>query len=234
MIPPPMLFRPNTPSVRQRSSLGAGLSLLVLVQAAAILLVFCSCPAAPRWHTVRWIDDGDTIVLTGGERIRYIGIDTPELQHGDGREEPFARQAKALNTQLVLHEKIRLERDRDKVDRYGRSLAYVFAMDGTFVNRELVRSGLARCLHMSPNGRYRKALLEAQRDAMKAGRGMWAHPFRETGPCMGNSASRRFHRLRCPLVKRMDRRNAVPFASTWQAFWEGYSPCSQCYGPVQK
>ncbi|MGD8877779.1 MAG: thermonuclease family protein, partial [Syntrophobacterales bacterium] len=86
---------------------------------------------------VRWVDDGDTIVLAGGERVRYLGINTPEVANQDKPAEPFANEAKAFNKKLVQGRWINLELAEQQRDRYGRLLALVFLSDGTFVNGEL-------------------------------------------------------------------------------------------------
>jgi len=84
--------------------------------------------------------DGDTIeVLLAGEtlRLRYIGIDSPE----DGQ--PFSSEATEANRQLVEGKKVLLEKDVSETDRYDRLLCYVYLLDGTFINAELVRAGYA-------------------------------------------------------------------------------------------
>lgn len=83
--------------------------------------------------TVRRVVDGDTIELSTGQRLRYIGIDTPETNGGC-----FSLEAKLANEQLVLNKPVRLEKDVSETDRYGRLLRYVWVGE-TFVNDQLVR-----------------------------------------------------------------------------------------------
>jgi micrococcal nuclease len=114
--------------------------------------------------------DGDTITLRGGETVRLLGIDTPEIG------EPYARDAKLFTLGLVAHEDLRLEFDEQLRDTYGRLLAYVYVEkdDGwVMVNAEIVRAGLARLLFYAPNERHRDALEEAWYEAVLARRGMW-------------------------------------------------------------
>lgn len=119
--------------------------------------------------------DGDTILVRLGERIekvRYIGIDTPEVDGRAGGPEPGAAEAAALNRALVEGRRVRLELDVQERDRYGRLLAYVWIGD-LMVNAELVRRGYARVMTVPPNVRYQALFLRLQRDARGAGRGLW-------------------------------------------------------------
>lgn len=116
--------------------------------------------------------DGDTIeVEIDGEeyRVRYIGIDTPE------RGEPYYEEARGANQKLVGGQEVRLERDVTDRDKYDRLLRYVY-VDGIFVNLELVRLGYARVYpkHKYPDNKYYEVLKEAETEAKRAGRGLWA------------------------------------------------------------
>lgn len=175
-----------------------------------------------------WVDDGDTVVLADGRRIRYLGINAPEIQHGDKPGEPFGRMAMRFNKNLVLHQKIRLERDVERQDVYGRHLAYLFLPNGVFVNAEIIRQGYAHCLSSALNTRYEARLLFAQRDAMQQGRGIWKKVKQDSERLIGNIDSKRFHRPECQYAKDMRKNNRIFFRGKWNAFWEGYAPCKRC------
>jgi len=130
------------------------------------------------WARTKWVDDGDTIVLTDGKRVRYIGINAPEIAHGDQKEEPFGSEATAFNKKMVLVKKIRLEFDRERNDQYGRLLAYVFLEDGTFLNASMLQTGFAYYLYREPNLKYDQMLMQSQREAMTAQEGLW-HNWKE-------------------------------------------------------
>ena len=91
--------------------------------------------------------DGDTVEIEGGQRVRYIGIDTPE------KGEYYFAEASQKNTELVLGKTVRLEKDASEVDRYGRLLRYVY-VDDLFVNAELVHLGYARAVEYPPDTKY--------------------------------------------------------------------------------
>ncbi len=109
--------------------------------------------------------DGDTLRL-GEERVRLIGIDTPE------RGECFADRATERLRELAGR-RVRLVYDEERTDRYGRTLAYVFAGD-VHVNAALLREGLAEPLVVRPNDRYADTFARLARRARGAGRGMWS------------------------------------------------------------
>jgi len=121
--------------------------------------------------------DGDTIeiccVRGKHEKVRYIGVNTPETKHPTKGVEPLGKEAAEANRRLVGGHSIRLEFDVDQRDRNGRLLAYVYLEDGTFVNAWLVRNGYAQVMTVPPNVRYKELFLRLQREAYQAQRGLW-------------------------------------------------------------
>jgi micrococcal nuclease len=121
--------------------------------------------------------DGDTIrVRLDGrtERVRYIGIDTPESVKPGTAVQCFAKRASAANAALVAGRSVRLVTDVEQRDRYGRLLAYVYREpDGAFVNARLVRDGYARTLTIAPNVAHASELADLARAARRAHRGLW-------------------------------------------------------------
>jgi micrococcal nuclease len=196
-----------------------------------VVFVAWSETIAQNWVTVRWVADGDTIVLKDGRHVRYLGIDTPEVAHESRGAEPMGEEAKALNRELVMGRRIRLETDREKKDRYGRLLAYVYREDGLFVNAELLRCGLAHFLYDFPNHAKAGELLAVQRETMGQGRGIWRQIRKNEQPVhayLGNRRSKRFHVHDCPRGNRMSAKNRIWLKNQWAAFWEGYAPARGC------
>ncbi|MBI4587887.1 MAG: thermonuclease family protein [Candidatus Rokubacteria bacterium] len=151
-----------------------------------VALLWLLCAIAPAWAverpalegTVVRVVDGDTIHVRIGarvEKIRYIGVNTPELHHPTRGEEPGGREASEVNRQITEGKSVRLELDVQERDRYGRLLAYVW-VDGIMVNAELVRRGYAQVMTVPPNVRYQDLFLKLQREARQAGRGLWRGP----------------------------------------------------------
>jgi micrococcal nuclease len=153
------------------------------LRSAALLLLVVGLLAATatasglEGHVVRVVD-GDTIHVRIGERVekvRYIGVNTPEVHHPTKGEEPGGREAASMNADLVKGRAVRIELDVQSRDRYGRLLAYVWVGD-VMINAELVRLGYAQVMTVPPNVRYQSLFVRLQREARAAGRGLWAGP----------------------------------------------------------
>ena len=126
------------------------------------------------------IVDGDTLVVSG-VKVRLIGIDTPEVHSG---VECFGAQATATTARLLpVGERVRLVYDVERLDRYGRTLAYVIrARDGVHVNLQLAREGVAEPMTIPPNVAHADAFLIATRQAREEGRGLWSACDEEAAP----------------------------------------------------
>ena len=177
---------------------------------------------------VRWVDDGDTIVLKDGRRVRYIGIDSPEVESEYSKAEPFGDEARELNRGLVYLKKVRIEFDNEKYDQYGRLLAYVFLEDGTFINNAMITAGYAHCLPKKPNVKYEKLFLKSQQNAMQSNKGIWQHLNDNTGEYIGNSRSKRFHLKNCPFAVKIDKNRIKIYKGKRDAYRDGYAPCKKC------
>ncbi len=115
---------------------------------------------------VSYVIDGDTIKLENGEKVRLIGINAPESG------QPYFNKAREKLTKLVLGKRVRLEKDVEDRDRYGRLLRYVF-VDNLFINLEMVRSGFANSWTCSPNVKYQNEISAAEREAREKQIGLW-------------------------------------------------------------
>lgn len=132
-------------------------------------------PAVPLREKVKvsYVFDGDTIELTDKRRIRYIGINTPELNTKlKLTPDCFATNAAEINKQLVQNQEIEMEKDQSEKDVYGRYLRYVW-IDDVFINDFLVRQGFAKIENIPPDTKYAVDLKNAQTEAKKDKRGLW-------------------------------------------------------------
>jgi len=148
------------------------------------LLFFCnqtafsgslSVVSQSRWVTVQSVIDGDTFKTKKGEKIRLLGMNTPETQHESSAAEPFGKEAKAFLAQLISGQQVRLSFDKEKKDRYGRTLAHVYLRDGLWVNQALVRQGFAHVYTFVPNISAAKALVMAEQLAIAEKLNMWSN-----------------------------------------------------------
>ena len=117
--------------------------------------------------------DGDTIILVNGERLRYIGIDTPEEFDERKPVQCFAREAAEKNKELVLGKMIKFYKDVDGKDKYGRWLGFVYLADGAFVNLELVKQGYAFAYPYPPDISKADEFRDAEAYARKNKLGLW-------------------------------------------------------------
>jgi micrococcal nuclease len=154
-------------------------SRLVPLLVLFFLLALAAPAAAPGPRALAGVAvkvvDGDTIHVRVAERVekvRYIGVNTPEVHHPTLGAQPGAQEAWDLNRQLVGGRQVRLELDVQERDRYGRLLAYVWVGE-TMINAELVRRGYAQVMTVPPNVRHQGLFLSLQRAAREAGRGLW-------------------------------------------------------------
>ena len=111
--------------------------------------------------------DGDTVVLSSGETVRYIGIDSPE------KKDCFSQEATDENKRLVLGKEVSLTKDVSEKDRYGRILRFVY-LDETFINDYLVRRGFAKAYRYPPDVKFADQFDLAQQEARENNRGLWS------------------------------------------------------------
>ena len=141
-----------------------------------LALLVAGCGGAASTARVERVVDGDTIVVRvdgRAERVRYIGVDTPESVKPGVGVQCFAKAAAAANRRLVLGRSVRLEYDAEARDRYGRLLAYVWRGD-VLVNAELVRLGYGKPLEIAPNLAHAAELRQLAAAAKHAHRGLWS------------------------------------------------------------
>ncbi len=128
------------------------------------------------FYTVKTVYDGDTVELEDGRKIRFLGINTPEVQHKDKMTEAGGEEAKTWLIDKLQHVKVRLEFDVEKTDKYGRTLAYLFTENKEQINLSLVKAGLATISIYPPNLRYVDELVAAQNKAEQEKLGIWQRP----------------------------------------------------------
>ena len=130
-------------------------------------------PAADgsRHATVTRVVDGDTAILSGVGRSRFIGVDTPEVFGG---RECFGPEASQYVKAMLTGRRVRYAIGVEPRDRYGRALVYIWLQDGRLLNELLVARGYARPLAIAPNVRYAGRLQQRAHEARAARRGLWS------------------------------------------------------------
>jgi len=116
--------------------------------------------------------DGDTIVIGETEKVRLIGIDTPEAVHPNKPVEYFGKEASAFTRKMVEGKQVRLEYDWQRKDKYGRTLAYVYLEDGTFLNLEIIKQGYGFAYTKYPF-KFLEEFRQAEKEARQNKIGLW-------------------------------------------------------------
>jgi micrococcal nuclease len=131
---------------------------------------------------VRRAVDGDTLLLADHTRVRLLGVDTPETKRPEAPVEPWGPEAHEFTRARVEGREVRLEFDKERYDKYGRVLAYVYLGDW-FLNEELIRAGMGRAITNHPYSEAMKRRFRAaEREARDNRRGIWSHARGERSP----------------------------------------------------
>ncbi|WP_436853759.1 thermonuclease NucI [Staphylococcus caeli] len=127
---------------------------------------------------VERVVDGDTLVAKNTQneqlKVRLIGVDTPETVKPNTPVQPYGKEASDYSKKHLTNKDVYLEYDKEKEDRYGRTLAYVWLDDKTMFNEQLVKNGLAREKYFSPNGKYREVFKQAEQNAKNKHLNIWS------------------------------------------------------------
>ena len=144
------------------------------MRAALVTLALLLGTSPVSAQVVERVIDGDTVAIQSIGTVRLIGVDTPEAVDPRKPVEHFAQESAAFLRRMLLNKLVRLEYDQQRIDKYGRTLAYLYLSDGTFVNAEIVKQGYGHAYTSFPF-RYMEQFRAYEREARTAARGLWAH-----------------------------------------------------------
>jgi micrococcal nuclease len=176
-----------------------------------------------RFRVIRIID-GDTVELTGGERLRLLGIDCPE------KNEPYYDSAKIMVENFLAGEIVEVAFSERRRDRYGRLLGYIY-LDSQLINSAIIRQGLGYVYLFDDNlgdKQNIELLLTAQDEAIHNRRGIWSINRVEEEYYLAKKGSLRFHRPTCEAVQNWKEGDFIRFNNRVDAFKKGLSPCRRC------
>lgn len=163
-------------------------------------------------EVVRYVIDGDTVVLSNGKHVRLIGINAPERGRDGVPSQPFSAKARARLAALVAGRRVKLAFEREREDRHGRWLAHLELPDGVRVEQVLLREGLVWAVAVSPNLEKLSENLEAEKAARAARRGVWGVPaYAPTPASRLNSKSTGFRFIEGTVHRRTQRHNVIYF-----------------------
>lgn len=159
-----------------------------------------SCPLESVAETavVAKVVDGDTLVLRDGRHVRLIGLNAPEIAHRDSHGQPFGEAAQsALRALAPPDTRVQLRKDKEVKDKYGRTLAHVATAQGINLSAQIISAGLAIQWAVPPNEWSAECYAQAEREARRARRGMWAadvYPVTYTTELAARTSG--YHRVR--------------------------------------
>lgn len=141
-----------------------------------LLLAACAQSASDQ-GVVEHVTDGDTVRMQNGDKVRFIGVNAPELGHGKFKDEPFAKQARLLVAREIKGRQVLLKSGDRAKDRYGRVLAQIFTQDGNDVGLQLIQKGLAFVVAVDKGFGYLPDYLKAETKAKVARKGIWGASY---------------------------------------------------------
>lgn len=139
----------------------------------ALVATSTSSTVAEASLLVMKVVDGDTLKLSDGQTVRLIGVDTPETKHPTKPVQYFGKEASAFTKRTAEGKTVTLEYDQQRIDKYGRTLAYVYLPDGRMLNAEIIKQGYGFAYTRFPF-KYMEEFRSYEREAREAGRGLWA------------------------------------------------------------
>ncbi len=192
-----------------------------------------SMPSNVEKALIARVIDGGTIQLNDGRKVRLIGVDTPETVHPQKEVEYYGKEASDFTKSMLEGKEVYLEYDVQSMDKYGRTLAYVWLSDGTLFNELLVLKGFAQVATFPPNVKYVERFTAAQRQAIEAQAELWAkentdkpNPQAEEIIVYITKTGSKYHRAGCKYLKK----SSIPITLK-EAKKKGYAPCSVCNPP---
>jgi micrococcal nuclease len=160
-------------------------SIAILFVAISTLNIYCESRSKTKQRAskseylqVTKVVDGDTFWADNGTskgvKIRLIGVDAPESKKAFKKEVGYyGKEAKAYLVQLISGKSVKIICDVDSLDQYGRTLAYVYMENGTFINADLVKNGYAMVMTVPPNVKHADEFVKLQQEARENNRGLW-------------------------------------------------------------
>lgn len=202
-------------------------NVLILIIVPLLLSSFKS-----DWRTCISVIDGDTIVLDRNEVVRLIGVDTPETKDPRKPVQYFGQEAYEFTKGLVEGKKVRLEYDQDTKDKYGRTLAYVYLEDGTFINAEIIKQGYGFA-YTEFLFKYLEEFRQYEKEARENEVGLWASREERESEVSEDTivyitkTGKKYHVGNCRYLSK----SKIPITLK-EAVQRGYTPCSVCSPPI--
>ena len=210
----------------------------ILPPTIVFLLLFTAC-IYPKTFTCTRVIDGDTIVLNNGEKVRLIGVDTPDTKDSRKTVQYYGKESFGFTQQMVEGKEVRLEFEQQQRDKYGRLLAYVYLSDSTFLNAEIIKQGYGHAYTVFPF-KHLDQFIQHEKLAKENKIGLWANASAEQERkfirerYVASKKSNKYHLPNCRNGKRIKPSDLREFNSAEEAVIAGYVPCKRCKPPSLK
>jgi len=208
------------------------LSIILLLFLSSCVIEVIQIPdTTPTEANVVRVVDGDTILLDSGEKVRFVGINTPE------KWEYYYVEATVALRNLVGNQTVLLERDITDKDKYGRLLRYVYLLDGTLVNGLMVEGGYAKAYHYPPDVKHYDGFVVLETEAKEAKLGIWnltglesvvQESFSPGCNYVASKSGEVYYSKDCKYANRILEKNRVCFESADEAVEAGYRLTKKC------
>ena len=212
------------------------LSIWVLLTSLPFLLVSFT---SAQLLTCTGVVNGNTLVLSNGKQVRLIGVAIPKPKQLNKSAKNISKETSAFLKRLAEGKEVRLEYDQQERDAYGQLSAYVYLIDGTFLNAETIKQGYGR-VDPRPPFKYLKEFQHYEKKAQEAKLGLWAAQSTPREPkyireyYLGKKNSNIYHKPNCPLIRKVNPLDRKTFNSVKAALDTGYVPCTICKPPYYK
>ncbi len=211
----------------------------LIIAPVAFLCLLSVCNSNSQAQIVKRVIDGDTIQLSNGEMIKRIGVDAPETKHPQKRVEYYGKEAYTFTRKMAGGKAVRVEYDQQENDKYGRTPAYVYLTDGTFLNAERIKQGYGHAYTAVPF-KYIEQFRQYEREAREKKRGLWADRPAEKEKKLiqekyvGSKFTTKYHFTHCRSAQKIKPANRRVLNPVKKAVDAGYVPCKSCRPPYYK
>ena len=203
--------------------------------------------AKPLLKRVHRVVNGDTFIISEDFKVKLLGVKTPRVAGGDGKNEYFSRKSLSFTNRQIMGKRVKLKFDKEKIDKNGRILAYVYLPDSKFLNAEILKQGYGK-LDCEFECIYLKQFTEYEKEAKDRDIGLWKktkppQPQKKVAPpdkrqllksrfnplkYVASRKTKLIHFWYCPESEKIEKADFVILKTVKDGIEEGYKPCKDC------
>lgn len=201
----------------------------------------------PLLKRVHKVVNGDTFIISEDFKVRLLGVKTPKVAWNDGKNEYYSRKSLSFTNRLIMGKRVKLKFDKEKIDKNGNIMAYVYLPDGKFLNAEILKQGFGK-LDNEFECIYFKQFTDYENEAKSRNIGIWKkskppQPQKKIAPpdkkqllksrfnllkYVASRKTRLIHFWYCPESEKIEKQDFVIFKTVKDGIDDGYKPCKNC------